>query len=43
VKRSLLIAAMDCPMRQSLLGLRPLDSQRGVSRRKSRLDGGKTR
>jgi hypothetical protein len=34
---------MDCPMRQSLLGLRALDSQRGVSRGTFRLDGGKTR
>jgi hypothetical protein len=41
VKQSLLIVAMDCPMRESLLGLRPLDSQRGVSRGKSRLGGGK--
>jgi hypothetical protein len=31
------------PMRQSLFGLRPLDSLRGVSRGKSLLDGGKTR
>jgi hypothetical protein len=34
---------MDLSVRQSLLGLRPLDSQRGVSRGKSRLDVGKTR